>query len=99
MEFLPVDGGNLVAFRLKDRANGDTWDNIIVALNARSVPAKLAIPEGKYTVVCRDGVIDERGLGSLYGPRGDGSGTVCTDHSSVGSVAKKIITDYTDSHR
>lgn len=53
---------------LKDRANGDTWDNIIVALNARSVPAKLAIPEGKYTVVCRDGVIDERGLGSLYGP-------------------------------
>ncbi len=68
LEFLPVDGGNLVAFRLKDRANGDTWDNIIVALNARSVPAKLAIPEGKYTVVCRDGVIDERGLGSLYGP-------------------------------
>ena len=68
LEFLPVDGGNLVAFRLKDRANGDTWDNIIVALNARSVPAKLAIPEGKYTVVCRDGVIDERGLGLLYGP-------------------------------
>ena len=68
LEFLPVEGTNLIAFRLKDRANGDSWDNIIVVLNARSVPAKLTIPEGKYTVVCKDGVIDERGLGLLYGP-------------------------------
>lgn len=58
----------MVAFRLKDHANGDLWQDIIVALNARTTPAKLTVPEGKYTVVCRDGVIDSRGMGMLYGP-------------------------------
>ena len=68
LEFLPVAGSNLIAYRLKDRANGDAWQNIIVVLNARAESAKLTVPEGKYTVVCRDGVIDDRGLGTLYGP-------------------------------
>lgn len=68
LEFLPVAGGNLVAYRLKDHANGDLWQDIIVALNARTTPAKLTVPEGKYTVVCRDGAIDSRGMGMLYGP-------------------------------
>lgn len=67
LEFMPVEGGNLVAFRLKDHANGDTWEEIIVALNARNTSARLSIPEGKYTVVCRDGVINDRGLGMLSG--------------------------------
>lgn len=67
LEFLPVDGSNLIAYRLKDGANGDAWQDIIVALNARITPAKLTVPEGKYTVVCRDGLIDSRGLGTLYG--------------------------------
>lgn len=35
MEFLPVEGSNLVAFILKDNANGDSWKNIIVAFNSR----------------------------------------------------------------
>lgn len=44
MEFLPVEGSNLVAFILKDNANGDSWKNIIVAFNSRKEPAKLSIP-------------------------------------------------------
>lgn len=40
MEFLPVEGSNLVAFILKDNANGDSWKNIIVAFNSRKEPAK-----------------------------------------------------------
>ena len=43
MEFLPVEGSNLVAFILKDNANGDSWKNIIVAFNSRKEPAKLSI--------------------------------------------------------
>lgn len=39
MEFLPVEGSNLVAFILKDNANGDSWKNIIVAFNSRKEPA------------------------------------------------------------
>lgn len=60
LEFIPVEGSNLVAFRLKDHANGDKWEEIVVAYNSRNTPAKLTVPEGKYTVVCRDGVIDSR---------------------------------------
>ncbi len=68
LEFLPVEGENLIAFRLKDKANGDEWQEIVVAFNARRQPAALNVPEGKYTVVCKDGLINEKGLGTLYGP-------------------------------
>ena len=68
LEFLPVEGQNLIAFRLKERANGDSWEDIIVAFNSRTTPARLEIPVGKYTVVCKDGVIDVRGLGTQTGP-------------------------------
>lgn len=67
LEFLPVDGKNLIAFRLKDHANGDRWGEIIVAFNSRNALARLAVPAGKYTVVCKDGVIDARGLGTQSG--------------------------------
>ena len=68
LEFLPVEGQNLIAFRLKDHANGDSWEDIIVAFNSRMTPARLEVPVGKYTVVCKDGVIDVRGLGTQIGP-------------------------------
>lgn len=67
LEFLPVDGKNLIAFRLKDHANGDRWEEIIVAYNSRNALARLEVPVGKYTVVCKDGVIDTRGLGTQTG--------------------------------
>lgn len=67
MEFLPVEGSNLVAFILKDNANGDSWKNIIVAFNSRKEPAKLSIPAGRYTIVCKDGKIKQSGMGQVYG--------------------------------
>lgn len=67
LEFLPVEGSNLIAYRLKGHANGDAWEDIIVALNSRKEPAKVAVPDGKYTIVCKDGVIREKGLGTLRG--------------------------------
>ena len=67
LEFLPAEGTNLVAFMLKDRANGDTWKNIIVAFNSRTEPAKLAVPSGRYTVVCKNGKFDLKGMGQVSG--------------------------------
>lgn len=67
MEFLPVEGSNLVAFILKDNANGDSWKNIIVAFNSRKEPAKLSIPAGRYTIVCKDGKIKRSGMGQVSG--------------------------------
>lgn len=66
LEFLP-GSDNLVAFRLKDNAGGDAWNNIIVILNSAKQARSIDIPQGKYTVVCRDGVINEAGLGTVEG--------------------------------
>ena len=68
LEFLPVEGSGVVAFRLKDHAGGDTWDNIIVVLNARRETAKIEVPEGKYVAVVKDGWVNENGIGAIYGP-------------------------------
>lgn len=66
LEFLP-SADCLVAFRLKGNAGGDSWRNIIVALNANKQPCTVAIPDGSYTVVCRDGKINEAGLDTVQG--------------------------------
>lgn len=68
LEFLPVEGSGVVAFRLKGHAGGDAWDNIIVVLNARRETAKIEVPEGKYVAVVKDGWVNENGIGTIYGP-------------------------------
>lgn len=68
LEFLPSQDA-LVAFRLKNYAGRDDWRNIIVVLNANREARNVDIPEGKYTVVCRDGKIDENGLGTVNGTK------------------------------
>ena len=66
LEFLDAPQ-NVVAFRLKDNAGGDTWKNIIVVLNANKTSQTIAIPEGSYTVVCQEGVINEEGITTVSG--------------------------------
>ncbi|WP_321437944.1 type I pullulanase [uncultured Bacteroides sp.] len=67
MEFLPVAGSNLIVFRLKGYANGDSWEEIFVALNGDRAPRKFTIEPGKYTVVCKNGLVNQYGLGTMYG--------------------------------
>ena len=67
MEFLPVDGSNLIAFVLKEHANGDEWKDIVVAFNSRKEPAKVNVPKGAYTIVCKDGKINAKGMGKVNG--------------------------------
>ena len=68
LEFLEMPKG-VVAYRLKNYAGLDAWRNIIVVLNANEKATQVTVPAGHYTVVCRDGRIDEKGLGSLEGGR------------------------------
>ena len=67
MEFLPVEGSNLIAFILKDHANGDSWKNIVVAYNSRKEAARINVPSGNYTIVCKDGTINMKGMGKVKG--------------------------------
>ena len=66
LEFLDTPQ-QVVAFRLKNYAGRDDWRNIIVVLNASREPVEVDIPEGTYTEVCCDGVINEQGLGEVAG--------------------------------
>ena len=68
LEFLytPV---KTLAFRLKNYAGRDDWRNIIVILNVGNTDTEVTIPEGNYTIVCCDGQIDEKGLGTLKGSK------------------------------
>jgi pullulanase len=68
LEFLDTPKG-VVAFRLKNYAGRDDWRNIIVILNANRTEALVNIPGGQYTVVCKDGKIDEHSTISLSGNR------------------------------
>ncbi len=67
LSFLPVQDC-LVAYRLKDVGNDD-WQDIIVILNANTKAMQVSVPEGDYTVVCRDGRIDEQGMGTVSGSK------------------------------
>ncbi len=66
LEFMESPKETLV-FRLKNYAGRDDWRNIIVILNANKTDTEVTIPEGNYTIVCCDGVINENGLGTLKG--------------------------------
>jgi pullulanase len=57
----------VVAFRLKGYAGRDDWRNIIVVLNASRQQQEVAIPDGRYTIVCSGGKINESGLGTVQG--------------------------------
>ena len=76
LEFLPA-ADCLVAFRLKDHAGADEWKDIIVILNANREAVHVDIPEGDWTIVCCDGVINPDGLGQMSG------GTINVDPQSA----------------
>ncbi|MBR1546022.1 MAG: DUF3372 domain-containing protein, partial [Prevotella sp.] len=64
LEFLKAPG-QVVAFHLKDLQGIDDWQQVIVILNASRQPQSITVPQGNYTTVCKEGRIDEQGLGTL----------------------------------
>ena len=66
LEFLDTPE-SVVAFRLKDLSGIDEWQSIIVILNASTHAQKINISKGPYTIVCRNGQINEQGLGTFRG--------------------------------
>ena len=66
LEFLDTPE-QVVAFQLKDLQDLDDWQSIIVILNASEESQDIVIPQGNYTIVCQEGRIDEKGMGSVHG--------------------------------
>ena len=48
LEFLPVDDPQVVAYQLKDHANGDNWGTIVVVFNGSKEEKKVILPAGAW---------------------------------------------------
>ena len=68
LEFLDEPSG-VVAFMLKNYAGRDDWRNIIVILNPKREVVTVNIPKAMYTVVCKDGEINEDSTEKIFGRR------------------------------
>ena len=68
LEFLDAPSG-VVAFMLKNYAGRDDWRNIIVILNPKREVVTVNIPKAMYTVVCKDGAINEDSTEKIFGRR------------------------------
>ncbi len=61
LEFLKVDTPNVVAYELKNFANGDVWKNIIIVFNASDKKQMVNIPFGKWTEVFNENGLNRNG--------------------------------------
>lgn len=66
LEFLPTKK-NVIAYKLNGTAVGDSWNTIVVILNSNKSASKVFVPQGEFTVVCKDGVVEAGGLGKVKG--------------------------------
>ena len=67
LNFLRTDNKRVVAFHINGTMAGDSWSDIIVILNSNRKPVTVAIPNGVFTIVGCDGVINEEGMGTVEG--------------------------------
>jgi pullulanase len=67
VEFLDTDNESLIIYRINNLEEFDSAKSLTVLLNGSAKQAKAEVPEGTYTVVCREGTINEQGLGALQG--------------------------------
>lgn len=61
MQFLPTPYC-VIAFTLNGEAVGDSWQRIVCIMNSNRKAATITIPEGRYTIVCRNGMINLQGF-------------------------------------
>ncbi len=66
LEFIDAPS-NVVAFRLKNNANGDAWKDIVVILNSNKTSQKVVIPQGSWTAVCQNCQINLAGISAFEG--------------------------------
>ena len=65
LDFLPTENC-LVAYHINGRGvPGETWRDIYVAFNAHKRARTIEIPDGTYTVVCRNIKCDQSGMGTI----------------------------------
>lgn len=56
LRFLPVTDGHMIAYCLKDHANDDPWETIVVIFNANQVERNLPLPGSDWVIVVNQDV-------------------------------------------
>lgn len=67
LEFLDMNDPMVIAYRLKDNANGDTWKNIVVLFNGNVGDKTVKLPEGKWNMVVDGEVVNLKGIKQVEG--------------------------------
>lgn len=55
LHFLDMGDSGVIAYTLGEHANGDEWNEILIAYNGNRHQADITIPKQDWTVVCRNG--------------------------------------------
>lgn len=71
LSFLPVSEKCVVAYLLDAHANGDAWSKILVIHNSNDRSVSVPVPAGKWTIVVKDGKVDEAGISVFDGTLAD----------------------------
>jgi pullulanase len=67
LKFIDTGNPGIIAYRVSNNANGDSWKNILVVLNGNASPQTIKIPAGKWTLVADENMISEKGLKAIAG--------------------------------
>ncbi len=78
LSFIEVDDPCVVAFRISGLEGIDSAKSLTVLLNGSKKRVKVEIPEGRYTVLAKDGKIDVEGLDAFSGGKISAKGTSAT---------------------
>jgi len=62
LQFIDSVPANVIAYKLTDHVNGDSWKEIMMLLNGNKKAMSVPMPEGKWNLVCHDGVVNLNGI-------------------------------------
>lgn len=62
LSFLDITAKNLIAYQLKDNANGDKWKDIILIFNSNRTEMTINLPDGKWKIALQGNQINEKGI-------------------------------------
>lgn len=65
LQFLDLPMENVIAYELKDHANGDPWKNILVFFNGNKIGKRVQIPDGNWQYILYRDNINLDGMGSV----------------------------------
>lgn len=64
LEFIDIMDESVLAYRIKDNANGDDWKEILVLLNGSNMNKTIDLPKGNFTLIADGQKVDESGIRS-----------------------------------